>query len=81
MSSQTQLEGVQQLIADVVRKVSSTEASLLAAEQAGDGDKVSFLRIQLVHLYKQEVALREEKNLLLRIQQGGERCLCFATSV
>ena len=42
MSSQTQLEGVQQLIAGVARKVSDLEAALVTAEQAGDGGKVSF---------------------------------------
>ena len=71
MSGQTQFEGVQQLIADVARKVSDLEASLVAAEQAGDGGKVSFLRTQLEQLYKKDVALQEEKNLLLRAQGGG----------
>ena len=79
MSSQTQVEGVQQLIADVVRKVSDLEASLLAAEQAGDGDKVCFLRIQLEQLYKEKVALRDKENLLLRAQQGGGHDLNLIT--
>ena len=42
---------------------------------AGDGGKVSFLRIQLEQLYKREVALQEEKNILLRAQQEGGHCL------
>ena len=74
MSSQTQLEGVQQQIADVHQKISDLEASLVAAKQAEDGDEVSFLRDRLKHLDKKEVALREEKNLHLRAQQGGGHC-------
>lgn len=71
MSSQTQVEGVQQQIADVARKVSDLEASLVAAKQAGDGGEVSFLRTQLEQLYRKDVALQEEKNLLLRAHGGG----------
>ena len=56
------------------RKVSDLEAALVTAEQAGDGGKVSFLRTQLEQLCKEKVALREEKNLLLRAQQGGGHC-------
>ena len=77
MSGAEQVESVQQEIADVVRKVSDLEASLSAAEQAGDGDKVSFLRSQLQQLYKEKVALREKENLLLRAHQGGEHCPLF----
>ena len=77
MSGADHIEGVQQQIADVVRKVSDLEAALSAAKQAGDGDEVSFLRTQLEQLYKERVALREEKNILLRAQQGGEHCSLF----
>ena len=80
MSSQTELEGVQQLIADAARKVSDLEASLIAAKQAGDGDEVSFLRTQLEQLYKEKVGLREEKNLHLRAQQGGGHCSLLPSS-
>ena len=74
MSSQTQAEGVQQPTADAARKVSDLEASLIAAEQAEDGRKVSFVRTQLEQLYKEKVALRKKENLLLRAQQGGGHC-------
>ncbi len=67
MSSQTQVENVQQKIEGVAQEVSEVKASLSAAKQAGDGDEVSFLRTQLLQL-------REEKNLLLQAQQGGGRC-------
>ena len=56
--------------------VSDLEAALVTADQAGDGGKVSFLRTQLEQLYKDKVALREEKNLLLQAQQGGGIALC-----
>lgn len=76
MSVQTPLEDVQQLIAELFRKVSDLEASLVIAEQAKDGGKVSFLGTQLEQLavqgtalYKERVALREKENLLLRARQ------------
>ena len=65
---------MQQQIAEVVRKVSDLEAALSAAKQAGDGDEVSFLRGRLEQLDKQAIALREEKIILLRAQQGGGHC-------
>ncbi|DBB17865.1 TPA: hypothetical protein ACH3X3_002882 [Trebouxia sp. C0006] len=71
MSSETQLDGVQQQIADVGRAVSNLEASLAGAERAGDDRKVEFLRDRLKALDKKEVALREKENLLLRAQQNG----------
>ena len=71
MSSEVQLEGVQQQIADVGRVVSNLEASLVAAKQAGDDREVEFLCDRLRTVDKQEVALREKENLLLRAQQGG----------
>ena len=77
MSSPIQIQKVQQQIEGVAQEVSEVKTSLSAAEQAGDGDKVSFLRIQLEQLYKKEVALHEVKNILLRAQQGGEHCSLF----
>ncbi|KAL3155862.1 hypothetical protein ABBQ32_012868 [Trebouxia sp. C0010 RCD-2024] len=71
MSNQTQVEGVQQLIADVARKVSDLEASLVVAKQAEDREEVNWLRTQLEQFYKNQVALQEKENLLLRAQQGG----------
>ena len=71
MSSQTQLESVQQQIEGVAQEVSEVKASLSAAKQAEDRDEVNHLRTQLEQLYKKEVALREKENLLLRAQQGG----------
>ena len=65
MSGADQLQGVQQQITGVAQKVADFEASLIAAEQAGDADKVSFLRSRLLEL-------GEEKTLLLRAQPGGE---------
>ncbi|KAL0039221.1 hypothetical protein WJX77_011871 [Trebouxia sp. C0004] len=78
MSSQTQVENVQQQIEGAAQEVSEVKASLSAAKHAGDGDEVNFLRIQLEQLYKKEVALREKENLLLRAQQGGGPCSEFA---
>ena len=77
MSGADHIEGVQQQIADVVRKVSDLEAALSAAE---DGDEVSFLRNRLKQLDKEKVALREKENLLLRAQQGGGHCSLLAPS-
>ena len=81
MSSQNQLEGVQQQIADVQQNISDLEASLVAAKQAEDGDEVTFLRDRLKQLDKEKVALREKEvalcekeNLLLRPQQEGGNC-------
>ena len=70
MSGADQGQGVQQQIADVVRKVSDFEAALSTAKQAGDEDEVSFLRGRLLQL-------GEEKNLLLKAQQGGGCCSLF----
>lgn len=79
MSSETQLDGVQQQIADVGRAVSNLEASLAGAERAGDDRKVEFLRDRLKALDKKEVALREKENLLLRAQQNGGYCSLLPT--
>ena len=79
MSSQTQVKNVQQQIEGVAQEVSEVTASLSAAKQAGDREEVNFLRIQLEQLYKKEVALRDEKNLLLRAQQGGGHDLILIT--
>ena len=67
MSSQTQLDNLQQKIEGVAQEVSEVKAGLSAAKQAGDVDEVSFLRTQLLQL-------REKENLLLRGQQGGGHC-------
>ena len=76
MSSQTQLESVQQQIEGVAQEVAEVKASLSAAKQAEDGDEVSFLRDRLRQLDKEKVALRDKENLLLRAQQeGGHRSL------
>ena len=64
MSSQPQLENSQQKIEGVAQEISEVKASLLSARQAGDKDEIIFLRNQLLQL-------RDEKNLLLRAQQGG----------
>ncbi len=80
MLSQTQVENVQQQIEGAAQEVSEVKASLSAAKHAGDGDEVKFLRTQLEQLYKKEVALREEKNLLLRAQQRGGHCSEFAST-
>lgn len=74
MSSEMQLEGVQQQIADVGRAVSNLEASLAGAEHAGDDRKIEFLRDRLKALDKKDVVLREKENLLLRAQQEGGHC-------
>lgn len=72
MSGENQSDGVQQQIADVIQKSSELETSLAEAEQDGDGPKVSFLRTQLEQLYKARVALQKEKNILLKLQPGGQ---------
>ena len=78
MSSELQLEGVPQQIADVGTEVSDLEASLAGAEQAGDDRKVEFLRDRLKALDQEKVALRQEqvglRDPLLRAQQNGEYC-------
>lgn len=79
MSSQTQVENVQQQIEGVAQEVSEVKVSLSAAKQAGDREEVNFLRIQLEQLYKKEVALRDKENLLLRAQQGGGHDLNLIT--
>ena len=78
-AGQTEVENVQQQIEGVAQEVSEVTASLSAAKQAGDREEVNFLRIQLEQLYKKEVALRDEKNLLLRAQQGGGHDLILIT--
>lgn len=65
MSNADQLQSVQQQVADVVRQVADFEASRIAAELAGGGDKVSFLRSRLLQL-------GEEETLLLRAQPRVE---------
>lgn len=58
-------------IAGVTRKASDLEVSLAAADKAGNGDEVKFLRDQLVQLATERLCLQERMNLLLRAQQGG----------
>jgi len=74
MASQNQVQEVQQQIEAVVGEVSEVKTSLVAAEEAADGDKVRFLRNLLEQLYRKEVVLREEKNKLMDIQSGGQHC-------
>ena len=69
-----QLEAVRQQIAGVGRGVSNLEASLAAAEQAGNDLKVEFLRDRLKTMDKKEVALPEQETILLRAQQAGGYC-------
>ena len=78
MGSQAPLQEVQQEIKAVVGEVSEAKASLAAAEEAGDMDKVRFLRDRLVQLDRKEVLLREEKNKLMVVQSGGQHC-CMNT--
>lgn len=79
MSSETQLDDVQQQIADVGTAVSNLEALLAGAERAGDDRKVDFLRDRLKALDKKEIALHEKNNLLLRAQQNGGYCSLLPT--
>ena len=48
--------------------------SLSAAKHAGDRQEAIFWCTQLEQLCNKEVALREEKRLLLRARQGGGHC-------
>ncbi len=75
MSSHNQLQAVQQEIESVIKKTVDVEKALAAAELAGDGAKVDFLRKRLEQLDKKENSLREEKNILLRAQAPGQHCL------
>ncbi len=74
MTSQHQLQAVQQQIEDVLGKVSELEKLLAAAKHAGDGDEVTFLHKRLEQLDRKENSLREKENLLLRAQPGGQHC-------
>ncbi len=71
MTSHNQLQAVQQEIGSVIEKTVDAEKALAAAEQAGDGAEVDFLRERLEQLDKKENNLREEKNILLRGQASG----------
>lgn len=73
MSSQTQVQDVQQQIEGVNDEVSEVKASLAAAKKDGDKEEVRSLYTQLEQLYKERVVLRDKENLLLRAQQGGGR--------
>lgn len=75
MSSQTQVEDVQQQIEVFNHEVSEVTASLAAAKKDGDKEEVRSLHTQLEQLYKERVALRDKENLLLRAQQGGRLSL------
>ena len=74
LTTETQLEGVQQQILDVSRALSNLEASLAAAEQAGNAFKVEFLYKKEVALRQEKVALREQETILLQAQQAGGYC-------
>ena len=63
-----QMQAVQQDINNVKAEIQATKQELAAAKQAEDGAKVDFLRNSLV-------ALREEKNIILRAQAPGQHCL------
>ncbi|KAL3141581.1 hypothetical protein ABBQ32_004824 [Trebouxia sp. C0010 RCD-2024] len=71
-SIQEQIQEVQQQIENVLTKASEMEELLAQEKQAGNQEEVQYLRGQLEQLYKERVALREEKNLLLRAQQGDD---------
>ncbi len=82
MASQDQLQEVQQEIKAIVGEVSEVKTSLAAAEEAGDGDKVRFLRDRLVQLDRKEIVLRgervllrEKENKLTVPQTGGQHWL------
>ena len=64
----SQSDAVQQEIDNVKAEIQATKQELAAAKQAEDGAKVDFLRNSLV-------ALREEKNIILRAQAPGQHCL------
>ncbi len=72
MTSQPQLQAVQQQIEDVLGKVSEMEKLLAAAKHAGDSDEVTFLRKRLEQLDRERNNLREKENILLRAQPGGQ---------
>jgi len=65
------------------RRFSKRSTSLAAAEEAGDEDKVRFLRKRLEALDTKEILLREEKKSMAA-QPGGQNCCmntdCSATN-
>ncbi len=75
MPSHSQVQAVQQEIDSVKAEIQDTKQELAAAEQAGDGAKVDFLRNRLQLLDMKENNLREEKNILLKAQATGQPCL------
>ena len=75
MTSHNQLQAVQQEIGSVIEKTVDAEKALAAAEQAGDGAKVDFLRKRLEQLDKEKNSLHEKENILLQGQASGQHCL------
>ncbi len=75
MTSHSQLQAVQQEIDSVKAEIQETKQELATAEQAGDEDRVDFLRNSLVELRRQLPGLREKENILLRAQAPGQHCL------
>ena len=64
------MQALQQEIDSVKAELQATKQELAAAEQAGDGAKVDFLR-------KEVSSLREQQTILLRAQAPGQQCsLC-----
>lgn len=70
----TQLQAVQQDIADVKEELHQVKQDLAKARANKDGPEVEFLRKRVESLDKQLSSLRDKDNILLRNQLGGQYC-------
>ncbi len=68
MTSHSQLQAAQQEVDSVKAEIQQIKQDLATAEQAEDGARVDFLRKLLL-------SLREQQNILLRVQASGQHCL------
>ncbi|KAL0029886.1 hypothetical protein WJX77_005907 [Trebouxia sp. C0004] len=67
----SQMQTVQQVIDRVTAEIQETKQELAAAEQAGDGPKVDFLREKDSSMRRELCSLREQQTILLRAQAPG----------
>lgn len=70
----TQLQAVQQDIADVKAELHQVKQDLTKARADNDAPEVEFLRRRVEAMDKQLSSLRDKDNMLLRDQLEGEHC-------
>jgi len=75
MTSNSQMQEVQQEIKIVSAQIVKADGELLKARADSDNKEVDFLRDSLLELRRQLSALREERNIILRAQAPGQHCL------